>query len=122
MIREGQEAARVKGVHLHIVKAGTESEIDAAFATLDQLHVDAANPRPRDHALTGMPLASRVRRRWSCCLIILLGGRRQGRTFMRAPLNEPARILSDGRATRRSRGNDRLRYVGSRNLPADQKS
>ena len=41
MIREMQEAARAKGVLLHIVKAGSESEIDAAFATLLQLHVEA---------------------------------------------------------------------------------
>ena len=41
MIREMQEAARAKGVPLHIVKAGTESEIDAAFATLVQLHAGA---------------------------------------------------------------------------------
>jgi putative ABC transport system substrate-binding protein len=31
-----QEAARAKGVQLHILKASTESEIDAAFATLVQ--------------------------------------------------------------------------------------
>ena len=36
-----QEAARAKGVQLHILKAGTESEIDAAFATLVQLHAGA---------------------------------------------------------------------------------
>ena len=30
------EAARAKGVQLHILKAGSESEIDAAFATLVQ--------------------------------------------------------------------------------------
>jgi putative ABC transport system substrate-binding protein len=36
-----QEAAHAKGVQLHIMKAGTESEIDAAFATLDQLHIGA---------------------------------------------------------------------------------
>ena len=41
IIREMQEAARVKGVQLHVLKAGTESEIDTAFATLIQLHVDA---------------------------------------------------------------------------------
>jgi putative ABC transport system substrate-binding protein len=35
-----QEAARVKGVQLPIVKASTESEIDAAFATLVSLHAD----------------------------------------------------------------------------------
>ena len=34
MIRDMQEAARTKGVQLHILKAGTESEIDAAFASL----------------------------------------------------------------------------------------
>jgi putative ABC transport system substrate-binding protein len=36
-----QEAARAKGVRLHILKAGSESEIDAAFATLVQLHAGA---------------------------------------------------------------------------------
>jgi putative ABC transport system substrate-binding protein len=41
MMREVQEAARAKGVHLHILKAGTEGEIDAAFATLVPLHVGA---------------------------------------------------------------------------------
>ena len=39
MIRDVQEAARAKGVQLTILKAGTESEIDAAFATLVELHV-----------------------------------------------------------------------------------
>ena len=41
VIRDVQEAARAKGVQLHILKAGTESEIDAAFATLVQLHAGA---------------------------------------------------------------------------------
>ena len=41
MIRDVQEAARAKGVQLHILKAGTESEIDAAFASLVQLHAGA---------------------------------------------------------------------------------
>jgi putative ABC transport system substrate-binding protein len=41
MIRDMQEAARTKGVQLHILKAGSESEIDAAFASLIQLHVGA---------------------------------------------------------------------------------
>ncbi|HEY8872354.1 MAG TPA: ABC transporter substrate-binding protein [Stellaceae bacterium] len=36
-----QEAARVKGVQLPILKASTESEIDAAFASLVQLHAGA---------------------------------------------------------------------------------
>jgi putative tryptophan/tyrosine transport system substrate-binding protein len=37
-IRDVQEAARAKGLQLHILEAGTDSEIDAAFATLVQLH------------------------------------------------------------------------------------
>jgi putative ABC transport system substrate-binding protein len=41
MMRDVPEAARAKGVQLHILKAGTESEIDAAFATLVQLPVGA---------------------------------------------------------------------------------
>lgn len=40
-VRNAQEAARVRGVQLAIVKAGTPSEIDAAFATFIDLHVDA---------------------------------------------------------------------------------
>jgi ABC-type uncharacterized transport system substrate-binding protein len=40
-IRDMQEAARTKGVQLPILKAGTESEIDAAFATLAELHAGA---------------------------------------------------------------------------------
>ncbi len=39
--RELPEAARAKGLQLHILKAGTESEIDAAFATLVELHAGA---------------------------------------------------------------------------------
>ena len=39
--RDVQEAARVKGVQLDILKAGTEAEIDAAFATLVQHHTGA---------------------------------------------------------------------------------
>ena len=41
MIQDVQEAAREKGLQLDILKAGTESEIDAAFATLVQLHAAA---------------------------------------------------------------------------------
>ena len=41
IIRDMREAARVKGVELFILKAGTESETDAAFATLVQLHTGA---------------------------------------------------------------------------------
>ena len=36
-----QGAARAKEVQLHVLKASTESEIDAAFATLVQLHAGA---------------------------------------------------------------------------------
>jgi putative ABC transport system substrate-binding protein len=38
IMRDVQEAARAKGVQLRILKAGTDSEIDAAFASLVQLH------------------------------------------------------------------------------------
>jgi putative tryptophan/tyrosine transport system substrate-binding protein len=41
IIRDVQEAAHTKGVQLTILKAGTESEIDTAFATLVQLHAGA---------------------------------------------------------------------------------
>ena len=40
-IRDVQEAARVKGVQLTILKAGSASEIDAAFATFVPLHAGA---------------------------------------------------------------------------------
>ena len=40
-IGDAQEAARLKGVQLDILRAGTENEIDAAFATLAQLHAGA---------------------------------------------------------------------------------
>jgi len=36
-----QEAARTKGLQLHVLKAGSESEIDTAFASLAQLHAGA---------------------------------------------------------------------------------
>jgi ABC-type uncharacterized transport system substrate-binding protein len=36
-----QEAARAKGAQLAVLKAGSESEIDAAFASLVQLHAGA---------------------------------------------------------------------------------
>jgi putative ABC transport system substrate-binding protein len=38
MIRDVQEASRVKGLQLHILKADSEGEIEAAFASLVQLH------------------------------------------------------------------------------------
>ena len=48
MIGDAQEAARTKGVQLPILKASTESEIDAAFASLGQLHAHAlvVDPEP----------------------------------------------------------------------------
>jgi putative tryptophan/tyrosine transport system substrate-binding protein len=41
IIRDVQEAARTKGLQLHVLKASSESEINSAFASLVQLHVDA---------------------------------------------------------------------------------
>jgi ABC-type uncharacterized transport system substrate-binding protein len=41
VVRGVQEGARVKGLQLEILKADTESEIDAAFATLLELHAGA---------------------------------------------------------------------------------
>jgi putative ABC transport system substrate-binding protein len=40
-MRDVQEAARTKGVQLAVVKAGSDGEIDAAFATLAQLRAGA---------------------------------------------------------------------------------
>jgi hypothetical protein len=40
-VRNAQEAAGAKGVQLQILKAGTESEIDAAFVSLVQLQAGA---------------------------------------------------------------------------------
>ena len=37
IIRNTQEAARAKSVELHVLKGGTEAEIDTAFTSLDQL-------------------------------------------------------------------------------------
>jgi putative ABC transport system substrate-binding protein len=41
IIDSAQQAANVKGLQLQVLKAGTESEVDAAFASLVQLHVGA---------------------------------------------------------------------------------
>jgi putative ABC transport system substrate-binding protein len=41
VMRDVQVAARAKGIQLQILKAGTESEIDAAFAAPAQLHAGA---------------------------------------------------------------------------------
>ena len=40
-MRDVQEAARTKGLQLHVLKASSESEIDTAFASLAQLHAGA---------------------------------------------------------------------------------
>jgi putative ABC transport system substrate-binding protein len=41
IIRQAQETARAMRLQLHVLEASTESEIDAAFATLVQLHAGA---------------------------------------------------------------------------------
>src|SRR5262249_54680361 len=41
VIRDVHEAARTKGLQLHVLKASSEGEIDAAFASLVQLHAGA---------------------------------------------------------------------------------
>jgi putative ABC transport system substrate-binding protein len=46
LARDMQEAARVKGVQLPVLKAGSEDEIDGAFATLVQLHAEALLVHP----------------------------------------------------------------------------
>ena len=40
-IRDVEEAARTKGVQLHILKAGAEDEFETAFASLAELHAGA---------------------------------------------------------------------------------
>lgn len=41
VIRDVQEAARTKGLQLHVLKASNESEVETAFASLVQLHAGA---------------------------------------------------------------------------------
>jgi putative ABC transport system substrate-binding protein len=41
IIRDVQEAARAKGLQLHILNAGAEDEFETAFASLVQLHAGA---------------------------------------------------------------------------------
>ena len=45
VIVDVQETVNAKGLQLHLLKAGTEGEIDAAFASLAELH--RARRRPR---------------------------------------------------------------------------
>jgi putative tryptophan/tyrosine transport system substrate-binding protein len=63
IIREAQEAARAKRLQLHIWKADSEAEIDAAFANLVQRHADAllvgANPFFDTHRDQLLALAAR---------------------------------------------------------------
>jgi putative tryptophan/tyrosine transport system substrate-binding protein len=63
VIQEVQQAARAKGVQLHVLKASSESEIDTAFASLVQLHADAlvvgADPFLTSRRERLVPLASR---------------------------------------------------------------
>jgi len=40
-VKDAQEAANIKGVQLHVVKASSASELDAAFVALAGLHADA---------------------------------------------------------------------------------
>jgi len=56
LIRDVQEAARAKKVQLHVLKATSESEIDAAFASLARLRADAL-------VVAGDPFLSRRRKR-----------------------------------------------------------
>jgi putative ABC transport system substrate-binding protein len=41
VIQNAQEAARTKGLQLHVLKASIESGIDVAFATFTQMHAGA---------------------------------------------------------------------------------
>jgi putative tryptophan/tyrosine transport system substrate-binding protein len=52
-IRNLQEAARAKGVQLPILKASSESEIDAAFATLVQLQAGALSSPAIHSSISG---------------------------------------------------------------------
>ena len=52
VMRDVQDAARTKAVQLDILKAGTEGDIDAAFATLVQQHTGAL-------LVTGVPFSRR---------------------------------------------------------------
>jgi len=56
LIRDVQDAARAKKVQLHVLKASSISEIDAAFASLVQLRADAL-------VVAGDPFLSRRRKR-----------------------------------------------------------
>jgi putative ABC transport system substrate-binding protein len=61
--RDVEDAARKKGLQLHVLKAGSDREIDTAFASLAQLHADAlivaADPFLSGRRERIVPLASR---------------------------------------------------------------
>src|SRR5207248_2724072 len=40
-IKDTQDAAKIKGLHVHVLRAETEQDIDAAFADFSRAHVDA---------------------------------------------------------------------------------
>jgi hypothetical protein len=64
LMREVHDAARAKGVQLHILEARTEGEINAAFATLAQLRVSAPSVleglRDRLQVLTQVPVGEKL--------------------------------------------------------------
>ena len=62
VIQEVQQAARAKGVQLHVLKASSESEIDAAFASIVQLHAGALVVAPIRSSATGATSSWRLHR------------------------------------------------------------
>jgi putative ABC transport system substrate-binding protein len=62
IMQAGGEAARAKGVELPILKASTETEIDAAFATLNQQHVQALVVGAARSSIVGASSSLRWRR------------------------------------------------------------
>ncbi len=63
MIGDLQQAARARGVQLSVLKASNESEIDAAFASLDQRHARAlvVDPEPFLASRSGQIVAQAAR-------------------------------------------------------------
>ena len=49
--RDGQSAARILGMQLHVLRAGTESALDTAFASLAQLRVGSVGSVPMRSSL-----------------------------------------------------------------------
>ena len=44
IIQDTQQAARMKGVQLHVLKAANDAEVDNAFSAIVELHADALLP------------------------------------------------------------------------------